>query len=377
MSRTVCLVANTFPYLEGGGHLWVYLNWALGLRAVGCRVVWLEAVSPETSPPVLEQFVATLKGRLRRYGLDDSVALCSRTEAPLRRKLEGCMDLDAASQADLLLNFVYGLPRTVVERFPRTVLIDIDPGLLQIWMTKREITVAPHDVYFTTGETVGHPGSLSPDAGLRWAYTPPCVALSSWPLTSSAEGTGAAFTTVSHWYAKEWVEWDGESYMNDKRTGFLPFIDLPQRTPWPLELALCISRDDAEWDDLRRRGWRVRDAWDAALTPGDYQQYIQNSLGEFSCTKPSYVRLRHAWISDRTLCYLASGKPAVVQYTGPSRFLPDAAGLFRFRTIQEAINCLNATMVDYERHRGLARALAGEYFDAPKVVRRVLEQALK
>jgi hypothetical protein len=150
------------------------------------------------------------------------------------------MDLDAASQADLLLNPVYGLPRAVVERFPRTALIDIDPGLLQIWITKKEIRVAPHDVYFTTGETVGHPGSESPVAGLRWTYTPPCVALNWWPLTSSATGTGASFTTVSHWYAEEWVKWDGESYRNDKRTGFLPFLDLPQRTSWPLARARAL-----------------------------------------------------------------------------------------------------------------------------------------
>jgi hypothetical protein len=113
-----------------------------------------------------------------------------------------------------------------------------------------------------------------------------------------------------------------------------------------------------------------------ASTPWGYQQYIQNSVGEFSCTKPSYVRLRNAWTSDRTLCYLASGKPAVVQHTGPSRFLPDAGGLFRFRTIEDAANCLEAVMADHERHRCLARALAEEYFDAPQVVGRVLEQAL-
>jgi hypothetical protein len=377
MSHTVCLVANSFPYLDGGGHLWVYLNWALGLRALGSRVIWLEAVRPDTSPDALRESVATLKSRLQRYGLAECVALCSRTETPLPEGVEGCMNLDAASQADMLLNFVYGLPRVVVQRFPRTALIDIDPGLLQIWISKGEIKVAPHDIYFTTGEAVGYPGSGAPDAGLRWTYTPPCVAVGWWPLTPSAIGTPVSFTTVSHWYAKEWVEWAGEGYMNDKRTGFLPFLDLPQCTPWPLELALCIPQDDEkEWGELQRRGWRVRHAWPVASTPWDYQHYIQSSLGEFSCTKPSYVRLQNAWVSDRTLCYLACGKPAVVQHTGPSRFLPDASGLFRFRTMEDAANCLEAAMNDYDKHRLLARALAEEYFDAPKVARRVLEHLL-
>jgi hypothetical protein len=376
MSRIVCLAANVIPYLEGGGHLWAYLNWALGLQALGCRVVWLEAVRPGISPDALRESIATLRDWLRRYGLADSLALCSRTAAFLPSRLEGCMDLDEASQADLLLNLVYGLPRAVVERFRRTALVDIDPGLLQIWISKGQIAVAPHDVYFTIGETVGHPVSGSPDAGLPWTHTPPVVALGSWPPASRATGASHSFTTVSHWYGEEWVEWRGEIYRNDKRTGFLPFLDLPQHTSWPLELALCIQRDDEEWTTLRRKGWRVRHAWDVASTPWEYQQYIQNSLGEFSCTKPAYVHLQNAWISDRTLCYLASGKPVVVQHTGPSRFLPDAGGLFRFRTMHEAVVSLEAVMADYERHSRLARALAEEYFDAAKVVGRVLERAL-
>ena len=92
--------------------------------------------------------------------------------------------------------------------------------------------------------------------------------------------------------------------------------------------------------------------------------------------KPAYVRFQTAWISDRTLCYLASGKPAVVQHTGPSRFLPDAAGLFRFRDIDEAARHLDAAAADYDRHCRLARQLAEEYFDARKVVASVLERAV-
>jgi hypothetical protein len=127
---------------------------------------------------------------------------------------------------------------------------------------------------------------------------------------------------------------------------------------------------------LQDRGWRVRDAWEITGTPWGYRRYIQSSLGEFSCAKPSYVRLQNAWISDRTLCYLASGKPAVVQYTGASRFLPDREGLFRFRDIEEAAICLDLAASDYERQCRLARMLAEEYFDARKVVARVLERAL-
>jgi glycosyl transferase family 1 len=120
----------------------------------------------------------------------------------------------------------------------------------------------------------------------------------------------------------------------------------------------------------------VRDAWDVTATPQDYAAYIRSSRGEFSCAKPSCLLLQNAWISDRTICYLASGKPAVVEYTGTSRFLPDAEGLFRFRSVDEAAAMLEAAESEYERHSRAARTLTEEHFDARKVLARVLEQAL-
>jgi hypothetical protein len=127
---------------------------------------------------------------------------------------------------------------------------------------------------------------------------------------------------------------------------------------------------------LRSRGWAVRHAWEVSSDPQSYQKYIQGSRGEFSCVKPSCVRFQNAWISDRTVCYLASGKPAVVQHTGPSRILPDDDGLFRFRDLGEAARYLDLAATDYERHSRSARELAEEHFDARKVVGRVLEQIL-
>jgi hypothetical protein len=253
-------------------------------------------------------------------------------------------------------------------------LVDIDPGLLQIWMSQGQISVARHDLYFSIGETVCRPGAGLPDVELPWQYTPPCVAVDRWLPHRAAED--APFTTVSHWYMDEWIrDDDGQLYRNDKQSGFLPYLDLPSRTTQPLELALCLGYD-GEQRELEERGWRVRQSNEVTSTPWDYQHYVQASRGEFSCVKPSCVRLQNAWISDRTLCYLASGKPVVIEHTGPSSFLPDAAGLFRFRTMNEAVHCLEMAATDYEQQCRLARALAEEHFDARKVVGRVLERAL-
>jgi hypothetical protein len=127
---------------------------------------------------------------------------------------------------------------------------------------------------------------------------------------------------------------------------------------------------------LCEHGWRVRDAWTVTSTPWDYQRYVQEPLGEFSCVKPSCVLFQNAWISDRSLCYLASGKPTVMEHTGPSKFLPDDAGLLRFRTLPDAVRCLAAVGSDYDAESRFARALAEEYFDARKVAQHLLERAL-
>ncbi len=375
MSTKVCFLANVLKYPEGGGHLWEYLNWALGLRSLGCEVIWLEVANSRYPAHEVQTKVAALKSRLQRYGLAERVALCSYDGDPLPEDAaEGCLDLKAAAEADLLVNLRYGIRSEVVGRFRRSALVDIDPGLLQVWMNKGLISLARYDVYFTTGETVGQPGARIPDVGLKWQYASPCVALEWWPRQAPADGP---FTTVTHWHMDEWEEDADGLYSNDKRTGFLPFLDLPRRTAQPLELAILLGRyDQDERVMLQERGWRVRDPREVASTPEDYQRYIQGSRGEFSCVKPSCIRLRNAWISNRTVCYLASGRPALVEHTGPSRFLPDSAGLFRFRDVKEAARSLETVAGDYERQCNLARALAEEYFDARKVAGSVLERAL-
>lgn len=380
MSPTVCLAAKTLATPLSGGHLWVYLNWALGLRSLGCRVIWLEGVDSYAPLSTNRWYVETLKQRLQPYGLADSLALWPLHGGAVDPELlADCLDLEAAAEAELLLNQFYGMPPEVVSRFRRSTLLDIDPGLLQVWMSTGSLRVAEHDVYFTIGETVAQPGSVIPEVGVAWHYTPPCVALDWWPPHPAEPG--APFTTVSHWYGDEWMEDVGGVYPNDKRDGFLPYLDLPRHTTGAveLELALCLADTPEEASDqrmLRERGWRVRHSYDVAATPGEYQRYVQASRGEFSCVKPSCIRLQNAWISDRTLCYLASGKPAVVEHTGSSRFLPESAGLFRFRTLKEAVHALETVAGDYDRQCGLARALAEEYFDARTVAGRVLERAL-
>src|SRR5436853_2668756 len=246
MSITVWLAANTLDYPQGGGHLWVYLNWALGLQALGCQVVWLEAVAAETPMHEVPTLTIALKHRLEQYDLAECLALCSRNGEPLPRAVtESCLDIEAAAEANLLLNVAYRIPRQLVERFERSALLDIDPGLLQIWISKGEISVAQHDIYFTTGETVGTPAALFPHCGLQWHHTQPAVFLPAWPPTL-ADST-APYTTVSAWWGEEWLVFPGgEIFDNNKRAPFLQYANLPSHTPARLELALCLAPEDTE-----------------------------------------------------------------------------------------------------------------------------------
>lgn len=378
MSTTICLSANTLYYSEGAGHMWVFLNWGLGLKANGCRVIWLEKIKNNLSIPTEEvsEKVKLLNQKLKKFGFENALALYPWNDEELSTELtEQTVSLEEAGQSDLLLNLQYGIPEHVMKFFRRSALVDIDPGLLQFFLAKGKIELPKHDVYFTIGETVGLPTAKFPSAGIDWLYTPPCVAIDYWLPTSSSDS--APFTTLSHWNTDQWiVEEDGSYYSNDKRDGFLPYLDLPNKTSQKLELALCLGKDTKERDFLTQKGWRIKDSADVSATPQQYMEYIQSSRGEFSCVKPHCVKLENAWISDRTLCYLASGKPSVVEHTGPSRILPDCSGLFRFKNLNEAVRCLEEVSINYEKHSKLARGLAEEYFDASVITKRVLEKAL-
>jgi hypothetical protein len=375
---------NVINFPEGGGHFWVYMQYAQGLRQLGCEVYWLENFRSSGDQEQDTATLSTFAARMEAYGLGSKLILYvsrgSQGASGLPAEYAGLTRSEAEAifdQADLLLNFHYAMDPALLARFRRTALVDIDPGLLQFWMSRGQLAVHQHDHYFTTGETVGTPAALFPDCGLRWIHIRPVVCLDRWPYVYNPQAE--AFTTVSSWSADDWIVDGTEAYENTKRKSFLQFAELPHMTPFVLELALFLgpSEDDAKDRRLMQcHGWRIRHSREVARTPKTYQSYIQGARGEFSCAKPSCTKFQNAWISDRTLCYLASGKPVVVQNTGPSSFLPDGEGMFRFSTPGEAADALASIDADYERHCRAARQIAEAYFDARPVVERILNFAL-
>ena len=416
MATIVLSPHNVVNAPDLGGHFWVYMQYARSLLRLGCEVYWFERFHPTGDAERDAAHLCSFMRRLEGCGLGGRVIIAfhehERTEATREKKSKRQPRPAAALQyvgtsahearrlfrdADLLLNFNHKIEPDLLAGFRRTALVDIDPGLLQFWVSAGQLQIAPHDIYFTTGETVGTPGALFPDCGLPWIRIRPPVCIEEWPYTY--DPACPVFTTVSSWWADEWItDRNGICYENNKRVTFLDFVALPRMTAASLELALYLGNHPAPPADrplrdgfkpahpfmsdaqhrelLESHGWRIRHATEAAGTPEAYRAYIQRSRGEFSCAKPSCMAFQNAWVSDRTLCYLASGKPAVVQHTGPSAILPNGEGLFRFTNLEEAAHALACIDAAYERHCRAARAIAETLFDGTRVLEGILNHAL-
>jgi len=383
MATVVVSSFKVTGYSEGGGHFWVYMQYIHALRLSGCEVYWLEQFHPTGDPVLDDRAIATFRERVRAFGLEDRLLLYISHEDGARREWLGCSEAKAKAVlrgADLLLNFHYAIHPSLLALPKRTALVDIDPGLLQLWIGTELLVVPPHDVYLSTGETVGAPGTPFPDCGVDWIHFHPVVCLDLWP--SVYDPACEAFTTVSGWSANTWIpmQENGKEVLkeNTKRVSFLEFADLPRHTDQTLELALNLAVSDAEERQLlESRGWRIRHSREVASSPERYQRYIQQSRGELSCARPSCIWFQNAWVSDRTVCYLASGKPVVVQHTGDSSFLPNGEGMFRFKTLDEATQALEQINSDYARHSRAARELAESYFDAHKQAETILNAVLR
>jgi hypothetical protein len=213
-----------------------------------------------------------------------------------------------------------------------------------------------------------------PLGDVPWQRVWPAVHLPAWPEQPAIQA--ARYTTVTQWWSDAWTMLGSEVIEGHKRTSFLRVLELPRQVPVQLELAANIHPEEAE--DRRRftsEGWHLTDPALMTGTPEAFRRYVQRSRGEFSCAKPSYVRTRPGWVSDRTVCYLASGRPCVVEATGAEGHLPASAGLRFFCTVDEAAECLRVVERDYAAAARAARQLAEEVFASRVVLPAILKAA--
>jgi hypothetical protein len=378
VASVVISACNVASYPDGGGHFWVYMQYAQGLRNLGVEVHWLERIRHGEGACSDSSALQRFYERMERYGLGGKAILYDCSESGDSYDFVNVSREEAhriIREADLLLNFEYKIAPSLLACFSRTALVDIDPGLLQFWISTGQVRVHPHDLYFTIGETVGSANAKFPDCGLPWRRIRPPVCLDLWPYAFRPDSE--AFTTVSHWHTADWID-DPELglWENTKRVSFLDFVGLPEMTSQKLQLALHLKFAADDRKTLERHGWQIRDASAVARGPEKYRAYVQGSRGEFSCAKPSCMYFQNAWISDRSICYLASGKPVIVQNTGKSSYLPSGEGMFRFSTMEEAVDAIETVNANYQRHCRRARGLAESLFDSGPILEAMLNRAL-
>jgi hypothetical protein len=196
--------------------------------------------------------------------------------------------------------------------------------------------------------------------------------LSQWRVRSEKPERG--FTTVGTWRGPYGRPSHDGRLLGLKVHQFRRFLDLPARCGQSFEAAFALNPDDAaDLAALQNAGWHLVDPRIVASTPSRFRRYVASSAAEFSAAQGVYVETSCGWFSDRTVRYLASGRPAVVQDTGFSRRLPVGAGLLPFTTMEEARRAVTEVQANYRHHSASARVLAEEEFDSDKILGRFVE----
>lgn len=365
-----------------GGHTWVFLQYLLGLQRLGWDVLFLDRLTPamfggDRGGPVSTSGVAHLRyfvEVMERFGLATNCSLFGESGDLLYGRDRRTV-LAHVREAELLLNVMGFLDdEEILAAARRRVFLDIDPGFGQMWHALGWADVfAGHDTFVTIGRNLGREGCTVPDCGLPWITTNQPIVLEQWPAWPPAQ-PGAAFTTVGTWrgrYAP--IEYGGERY-GLRVHSFRELAALPRLCDATFELALAI--DPTEAQDLallNGNGWRLVDPRRVAADPTAYQGYITRSRGELMIAKDVYVRSRSGWFSDRSICYLASGRPVVAMDTALDGHYPTGEGLLAFGNLEEARAAVEEVVARPLRHARAARCIAEECFDSDRVLGRLLD----
>lgn len=365
------LVAGIIARYPFGGVTWCSLMYLLGLRALGHEVFYIEDTGEVVYDPVLDTRsndpsygTGYIYRSLEPFGLADRWSFVNYDGTyhgqPVEEVRRFCAD------ADLFINLSGGswFWRDEYARIPRSAFIDSDPAFTQLAIAKAEPWYVDFfrrfDHLFTFGANIGTAACSVPVGDFTWHKTWQPVTLNDW--ASDVEPVDR-FSTVMTWKIESFADVGG-----NKDQEFVKYIDLPSRTPQHFELAI-----NGPQTLLRAHGWATVDAMRISRDVWDYREFIQRSKAEFGVAKHTYVATRSGWFSDRTECYLAAGRPALVQDTGWSAHLPSGEGLLAFSSPDEALDGIDRINADYTAHARRAREIAAEHFDAARVLTALLD----
>jgi hypothetical protein len=357
-----------------GGATWAVLQWVLGLERLGYEVALLEPVNGGHEIPLSETASA-------RYFDAHVTPLVAGPAALLRTstgEAHGLSRADVAGigeRASVLINVSGMLPlEPPFDNIPVRAYLDLDPAFNQLWNEQCNVDVhfSGHTHHVTVGTRVGSPDCGVPSCGLEWLSTLPPVVLERWPFAAAL--TTDALTTVSNWRSYGSIEVDGVLY-GQKAHSFRSLLPLAEISSKPLQPALAIHEGEiVDLDALRAHGWHWMDPAQLAADPAAYQSFVQGSWGELGVAKSGYVESRCGWVSDRSACYLASGRPVVAQDTGFGDALPTGDGLLTFHDVDSAAEAIDDLRARYGTHRAAARVIAEQYLDSDRVLSGLLDR---
>lgn len=361
-----------------GGATWAVLQYVLGLARLGHEVYFVEALESAALRPAGAPLAKSVNARycqqvLQEHGLERLWSLVLRGS----RETAGLSYQDLArleARTSVLLDLSGTLAGTgLFSQVPVRVYLDVDPAFTQLWDAQGiDMRLGGHTHFVTVGQCIGSPDCPVPTGGRSWIPTWQPVVLDQW--LRSRRITRDAFTTVANWRGYGSVEHDGVHY-GQKAHSLRTFMTLPTRSQERFQLALAIDAGEtADLAALRANGWDLLDPADVAGSPSAYRDFVQGSKAELGIAKTGYVASRSGWFSDRSACYLASGRPVLAQDTGFSHHLPTGTGLLSFDSLDDVLTGLADIDRDYERHCAAARALAEEHFDADRVLTGLLQR---
>jgi len=375
-------LVGQYPF---GGVIWDYIQYLLGFRSLGHQVLYLEDSGAWPYDPVagtITDDCSFALQSLHKIFTDFDLAESWVYRNGADGKFHGAGEKVAREwlrHGDLLVNVSSaGWLRDYDLRVGHRMFIDGDPMFCQIGLLDGSNPLyagrlRDHDSHFTFGLSVGQPGCPVPVDGITWRPTVQPIALDQWPVTPVSND--APWTTVMNWASYKPKVWEGRTY-GQKNLEFNRFRDLPSKTSIPLRLAMGLGVDGQRpAQELRQLGWDLVEPQEVVPDHRAYRSFLTNSRGEWSVAKHGYVEGKTGWFSCRTACYLAAGRPAVVQETGWSRHLPSDRGVLPFTTLDEAAEGLGKATRNYSEHSKAAREIALEFFDAKKVCQELLRQA--
>ena len=370
------------------GVIWQHVHYVVGLQRLGHDVYYIEdsarlPYNPETFEVNNEfDYAAKVLNRLAgEFDFKNRWAFCARY---LRKNPTAGLPLKKIRQlyrdADAILN-ICGTQEFNDDllKSDRIIYVESDPGVEQIKIDKGVRStidyLSRHHALFTFGENVGTKKFPVPPHGLKWHATRQPIVTHLWK-TNQAPKRAAVFTSIANWSTSglKDITWRGRKYLWSKSREFLRFVAAPRRSGETFELATNIQ-DRKTREKFESNGWRFTSPLQMSVDYWLYRDYIQQSKGEFTVAKDQYVQLNTGWFSDRSACYLAAGRPVIMQETGFTKNYGADAGLLAFRSLGEIAEAVKIINADYSKHSGAARQIAREIFEAEKVVKSLLDRA--